>query len=87
MRTGKTHEQVSLLAKSLNEGNSVFVAGIKNPKDYINRLFKDFGIVTLTEPHYVTRNYEITFEDTYPFRVWESGGESKLTGYEFSKIK
>lgn len=87
MRTGKTHEQVLLLAKSLNKGNSVFVVGIKNPKDYIDRLFKDFGIVSLTEPRYITKDTEIVLEDVPPYRVWKTRYEPQLTGYEFTKIK
>ena len=86
MRTGKIHEQISLLAKSLNEGKKPFVAMLGEPKDYINRLYKDFNIAVKIIPHYTTRNYNITFEDTPPYRVWESGGEKQLTGYEFIKI-
>jgi len=86
MRTGKRKMQIEMLAKSLNEYKSVFIAGIKNPKEYTERLFKDFGITVVTEPHYVKRNYNITFEDIPPYRVCESGGEEKLTGFEFKKL-
>ncbi len=86
MRTGKTHVQISLVAKSLNEGKSFFVAGMKSPKEYTERLFKYFGITVVTAPHYVKRNYNITFEHIPPYRVWESGGEEKLTGFEFKKL-
>lgn len=83
MRTGKTHQQIAMLAKSLNEGNSVFVAGIKDPKDYIERLFRDFNIVVQTIPHYVTKDTERVLEDVPPYRVWETKYEPLLTGYEF----
>jgi len=85
MRAGKTHQQIAMLAKSLNEDKSVFVAGIKSPKEYINRLYKDFGIVVTTEPHYLTKDTEIVLEDTPPYRVWETKYEPILTGYEFRK--
>ena len=83
MRIGKTQLQIAMLAKSLNNGDSVFVAGMKDQKDYTERLFKDFGIVVVTEPHYVTKNTETVFEDTPPYRVWETKYEPQLTGYEF----
>ena len=83
MRTGKTHEQIAMLAKSLNEENSVFVAGIKDSKEYAERLFRDFNIVVITEPHYVTKNTETILEDVPPYRVWETKYEPQLTGYEF----
>ena len=83
MRTGKTQLQIAMLAKSLNNGDSVFVAGMKDPKDYTERLFRDFGIIVVTEPKYVTKNTETVFEDTPPYRVWETKYEPLLTGYEF----
>lgn len=86
MRTGKTHVQISLLVKSLNENKSVFVGGMKSPKDYIERLFKDFGIVVITEPHYITKDTEIVLEDVPPYRVWETKYEPILTGFEFKKL-
>jgi hypothetical protein len=86
MRTGKTHQQIAMLAKSLSEDKSVFVAGMKNPKEYTDRLFKDFGIEVTTEPHYITKDTEIVLEDVPPYRVWETKYEPILTGYEFKKI-
>ena len=53
MRVGKTQMQIGMLAKSLNEGQSVFIAGMKDPKDYIDRLARDFNIIVITTPHYI----------------------------------
>jgi hypothetical protein len=86
MRTGKTHVQIAMIATRLNQGNSVFVAGIENPKEYIERLFKTFGIVVTTEPHYVTKDTEIILEDVPPYRIWKTKYEPLLTGYEFRKL-
>jgi len=86
MRTGKTHVQIAMLAKSLNEDKSVFIAGMKNPKDYIERLFRDFGITVITEPHYIVKDTEIVLEHVPPYRVWETKYEPHLTGYEFRKL-
>lgn len=86
MRTGKTHKQIAMLAKSLNDGKSVFVAGLKNSKEYTDRLFKDFNIVVDTTPHYVKKDTEITLEHLPPYRVWETKYEPQLTGYEFKKL-
>ena len=83
MRTGKTQMQIGMLAKSLNEGESVFIAGMKDPKDYIDRLFKDFGIVVIIEPRYIAKDTEIVLEHVPPYRVWETKYEPTLTGYEF----
>jgi len=86
MRTGKTHVQISMLAKSLNEDKLVFVAGMKDPKDYTERFFRDFGIAVITEPHYITKDTELVLEDVPPYRAWETKYEPQLTGYEFKKI-
>lgn len=86
MRTGKTHVQISMLAKSLNEGKSVFVAGIKNPKDYTERLFRDFGITVTTEAHHITKDTELVLEHVPPYRAWETKYEPQLTGFEFKKV-
>jgi hypothetical protein len=85
MRTGKTHLQIAMSARALNKGQSVFVAGMQSPKDFTDRLFKDFGIEVTTEPHYLTKDTEIVLEDTPPYRVWETKYEPILTGYEFRK--
>ena len=82
MRTGKSNQQIAMIATRLNEGKSVFVAGIKNPKDYIERLFKTFGIVVITEPHYITKNTEIVLEEN---RIWRTEYEPQLTGFNFCK--
>lgn len=86
MRTGRTQAFLETIVDQLSKGNSVFVAMLKTPKDYIDRLHRDFCIDVIATPCYVTRNYNITFEDVPPYRVWESGGEKQLTGYEFRKI-
>lgn len=83
---GKTQLWLEALAQQLNEGKEVFVAGLKTPQDYINRLNREFSIVVQVIPHYVTTNYDIRFEDVPPYRVFESRGERKLTGYEFKKL-
>ena len=85
-RYGKTHHQIGMLANYLNEDKSVFVAGMKDPKDYIERLFRDFGIAVITEPHYITKDTELVLEDIPPYRAWETKYEPQLTGYEFKKI-
>lgn len=77
--------QIEMLVKSLSEGKSVFVAGMKNPKEYSERLFKDFGITVTAKPCYVTKDTEIVLEDIPPYRVWETKYEPILTGYEFKK--
>ena len=41
-RYGKMHHQIGMLAKYLNEDKSVFIAGMKNPKNYTERLSRDF---------------------------------------------
>lgn len=86
MRTGKTHVQIAMLVKSLNEDKSVFVAGMKDPKDYTERLFRDFGIVVIAEPHYITKDTEIVLEHVPPYRAWETKYDPQLTGYEFKKV-
>ena len=73
------------LAKYLNEDKSVFIAGMINPKDYIERLSRDFGITVIAEPKYVTKNTEIILEDVPPYRGWKKEHEPLLTGYEFRK--
>ena len=83
MSTGKTHQQIAMLAKSLNDGKSVFVAGINNPKDYTERLFRDFGIIVATEPHYVTKDTEIFLEED---GVRQVKYKPQLIGYEFRKV-
>lgn len=83
MRTGKTHQQIAMIAKSLNEDKSVFIAGMKNPKEYTERLFIEFGIAVTTEPHYVTKDTELFLEED---GVWETKYEPQLTGFEFKKI-
>lgn len=83
MRTGKTQMQIGMLAKSLNEGQSVFIAGMKEPKDYIDRLFKDFGIVVITAPHYIKPSESNRFHlDGDKLTEYLP----TLTGYEFRKI-
>ena len=84
-RYGKTHHQIGILAKYLNEDKSVFIAGMINPKDYIERLSRDFGITVIAEPKYVTKNTEIILEDVPPYRGWKKEHEPLLTGYEFRK--
>lgn len=86
MRTGRTQASLETIVGQLSKGDSVFVAMLKTPKDYIDRLRRDFCIDVVVTPCYVTRNYNMTFEDVPPYRVWESGGEKQLTGYEFIKI-
>ena len=84
-RYGKTYHQIGMLAKYLNEDKSVFIAGMVNPKDYIERLSRDFGITVIAEPKYVTKNTEIILEDVPPYRGWKKEHEPLLTGYEFRK--
>jgi len=86
MRTGRTQVSLETIVDQLSKGNSVFVAMLKIPKDYIDRLHKDFCIDVIATPCYVTRNYNMIFEDVPPYKVWESGGEKQLIGYEFRKI-
>jgi len=86
MRTGKTQASLQILVEQLDKGNSVFVAGMKDPKEYTERLFKEHGLVVETNPHYVTKNTETILEDVPPYRVWETKYEPQLTGYEFKKI-
>lgn len=84
-RYGKTHHQIGMLAKYLNEDKSVFIAGMINPKDYIERLSRDFGITVIAEPKYVTKDTKIILEDVPPYRGWKKEHEPLLTGYEFRK--
>ena len=84
-RYGKTHHQIGMLAKYLNEDKSVFITGMKNPKNYTERLSRDFGIVVIAEPKYITKDTEIILEDVPPYRSWKKEYEPLLTGYEFRK--
>lgn len=86
MRAGKTQMQVEILAESLNEGKLVFIMGMKNPKEYTERLFKDFGITVTTKPCYTIKETEIVLEDVPPYRAWETKYEPILAGYEFKKL-
>lgn len=74
--------QIEMIAKSLNEDKSVFVAGMEDPKDYIDRLFKNFGIVVITEPHYMapSRSNRFHFDGDNVTEYLPT-----LTGYEFRK--
>lgn len=78
MRTGKTQASLQTIFEQLNKGNSVFVAGMENPKDYTERLFRDFKINVLATPHYVTPHLTNKFHLTEYLPI--------LTGYEFRKV-
>lgn len=83
MRTGKTQMQLGTLAKSLNEGQSVCIAGMKDPKDYIDRLARDFNIIVITTPHYMRPSKSNRFQFDGD-KVTEY--LPILIGYEFRKI-
>lgn len=85
MRTGKVQASLQTIVEQLIKGNSVFVAGIKDPKEYIKRIFIEYSLVVETTPHYITKNTETVLEDIPPYRIWETKYESQLTGYEFKR--
>jgi len=38
MRSGKTQQQIEYIKEHLNKGETMFVGGMEDPKDYLNRL-------------------------------------------------
>lgn len=66
MRTGKTLIQFMALSRALKEGKTCFVAGLKEPQEYITRLRKDHGVSVTANPHY--KEAEIT---GYSFKLKE----------------
>lgn len=78
----KTKIQLDSIAEELNKGNSVFVAGLKCEKEYVNRLHRDYNIIVEAIPHYITPSLSNQFH-------FNNNKVTKylptLTGYEFLK--
>ena len=63
MRTGKTTMSVEIIANMLKKGESVFVAMIQDPTDYLKRLHEQHNIVQLNvTPHYNKQREVLGFE-------------------------
>ena len=77
MRTGKTQQQIDYIKEHLNKGEIMFVGGMKDPTDYLNRLGEEYS----AEESFRTTNINMNLEDTY-----FTGGEKIKTGYIFRKL-
>ncbi len=82
-KLGKTKIQLDSIAEELNKGNSVFIAGLKCEKEYVNRLHRYYDIIVEAIPHYVTPSLSNQFHFNND-KVVEY--LPTLTGFEFLKI-
>ena len=81
MRTGKTQQQIDYIKEHINKGETMFVGGLKDPKEYLERLGEGYS----AEESFRTRNIDITFDDILGYTTF-TGGEKIKTGYIFRKI-
>lgn len=81
MRTGKTQQQIEYIKERLNKGETMFVGGMEDPTDYLNRLGEGY----IAEESFRTTNINLTFMDDLQ-NIFYTGGEKIKTGYIFRKI-
>lgn len=80
MRIGKTEKQIIELKKQLDNTQTVLVAGLKNPSDYLERLGEGYT----AEESFTTIQQTRTYDEISGAIYW-SGGEKVKTGYIFKK--
>lgn len=82
MRTGKTQQQIDYIREHLNKGETIFMGGMKDPTDYLNRLGEGYS----AQPHYAKRSIplEITYSDFYRIDTIEY--LPTVCGYVFRKV-
>lgn len=81
MRTGKTEKQIVGLKEQLDNNQTVLVAGLKEPSNYLERLGEGYT----AEESFVVRQPTRTYDEISGAIYW-SGGEKVKTGYIFKKV-
>lgn len=81
MRTGKTQQQIEIIKDCLSRNETVFIGGMEDPTDYLNRLGEGY----VAEESFRTTNINLMQDDISGTIYWD-GGKKIKTGYKFSKI-
>jgi hypothetical protein len=81
MRIGKTEKQIIELKEQLDSNQTILVAGLKEPSNYLERLGKGY----IAEESFVTRQQTRTYDEISGAIYWTDGEKIK-TGYIFKKL-